>query len=50
MLAITYLSGGVIDDAPNKNIAELWDYDANTYTRFDEQGEVVETRPIEGDA
>lgn len=42
----TYHLGGFMADAPANNRAEGYDSDADTYTRWDESGEVVEQRPL----
>lgn len=47
--AISYYAGGVDNAAPNRNICELWDGAAGTYTRYSPAGVVVETRPLTDD-
>lgn len=38
--------GGYLPDAPAGNRAEEWDVGAGTYTRWDEAGQVIETRTL----
>lgn len=41
-----YMAGGYIPAHPSGNKSEVWDTDAGTYTRWDEAGNVVESRPL----
>ena len=44
-----YFPGGVKPGAPARNMAELLDSGAGTYTRWDEMGALIETRPLTAD-
>ena len=44
-----YHPGGFIPTAPAHNVAQAWDSATATYTRWDEQGNALETRPLTPD-
>lgn len=44
-----YRPPGYDPDLPNGNLAERWDLAAGTYTRYDDDGDVAETRPLSDD-
>jgi hypothetical protein len=46
MKRTVYYLGGFNPAAPAQNRAEEWDSAAGTYTRWDQAGTVVETRPL----
>jgi hypothetical protein len=45
----SYHPGGYLPDAPAKNVSEEWSHETETYTSWDENGAVVETRPLTED-
>lgn len=46
---VSYHLGGFDPDAQAGNRAECWDGDAGTYTRWDTDGQELETRPLTAD-
>lgn len=44
-----YYPGGFEADAPQHNVSELWDLTAGTYTHWDTDGSVLQSRPLTGD-
>lgn len=45
----SYFPGGYEPAQPNGNISEVWDDAAGTYTRYNPDGTVAETRPLTAD-
>lgn len=46
MKRTSYYAGGIVDDAPAQNRAEEYDSEAGTFTAWDPDGNVTETRPL----
>lgn len=46
MIGVVYFAGGEIPSHPSRNRSELWDVATSTYTRWNPDGSVAETRPF----
>lgn len=46
MIGVVYFLGGEIPAHPSRNRSELWDVATSTYTRWNADGSVAQTRPF----